>query len=101
MGRPRLRVSQFLCQDKKNQKEMPDFPDLSTHEIIKRSRMVRDTNLEEILGSFSTEIADICPMKRGPRKQEAAPGFINTDLRSIKPDSPATAVWTFLNQCDK
>jgi len=83
----------FCAKIKKIQKEMPDFPDLSNHEIIKKSRMVRDTNLEEILGSSSTEIADMRPLKRGPRKQEAEPGFtINTDLRSIKPDSPATAV---------
>ena len=89
----------FYAKIKKILKEMADFPDISNHEIIKRSRMVRDTNLEEILGSSSTEISDMRPLKRG---QEAAPGFtINTDLRSIKPDSPATAVWTFLNLCGK
>jgi len=74
-------------------REMPEICDLSNHRLIKKSKLARDTNLEEILGAQAQEFSDLKPLKRGPRKQELDTGFtINSEPRLIKAESPVGAL---------
>eukprot|EP00091_Calanus_sinicus_P022825 TRINITY_DN7452_c0_g1_i1.p1 TRINITY_DN7452_c0_g1~~TRINITY_DN7452_c0_g1_i1.p1 ORF type:complete len:303 (-),score=52.37 TRINITY_DN7452_c0_g1_i1:152-1060(-) len=74
-------------------REMPDLLDLSNYRLIKKSKLARDTNLEEILGAQAQEFSDLRPLKRGPRKQDLDTGFtINSEARLIKAESPVGAL---------
>merc|ERR1719348_421496 len=74
-------------------REMPEICDLSNHSLIKKSKLARDTNLEEILGAQAHEFSDLKPLKRGPRKQDLDGGFlINSEPRLIKAESPVGAL---------
>merc|ERR1719225_2085526 len=52
-------------------REMPDLLDLSNQALVYKSRKVRETNMEEVLGvEAQMRLSDMRPLKRGPRKQE-------------------------------
>jgi len=52
-------------------REMPDLLDLSNQALVYKSRKVRETNMEEVLGAEAqVRLSDMRPLKRGPRKQE-------------------------------
>jgi len=56
---------------KASNREMPDLLDLSNQALVYKSRKVRETNMEEVLGAEAQiRLADMRPLKRGPRKQE-------------------------------
>jgi len=83
----------YCAMIKAANREMPDLLDLSNYQLIKKSKIVRDTNLEELLGAQAQEFSDLRPLKRGPRKQDPDAGFtINSEARLIKPDSPVGAL---------
>jgi len=83
----------YCAKIKATKREMPDMIDLSNHQLIKKSKLVRDTNLEEILGAQAQDFSDLRPLKRGPRKQESDTGFtINNEATLIKPESPVGAL---------
>jgi len=72
--------------------EMPDESQYSNIQLIKKSRCIRETNLEEIIGANTPEMTDMRPLKRGPRKVDTDTNFsIDTDSMTIKPESPANA----------
>jgi hypothetical protein len=55
---------------KASNREMPDLLDLSNQALVYKSRKVRETNMEEVLGAEAQiRLADMRPLKRGPRKQ--------------------------------
>ena len=83
----------YCAMIKAANREMPDLLDLSNHQLIKKSKIARDTNLEELLGAQASEFTDLRPLKRGPRKQESDTGFtFNSEARLIKPESPVGAL---------
>lgn len=83
----------YCAMIKAANREMPDLLDLSNYRLIKKSKLARDTNLEEILGAQAQEFSDLRPLKRGPRKQDLDTGFtINSEARLIKAESPVGAL---------
>jgi len=84
---------EYCAMIKAANREMPDLLDLSNYRLIKKSKLARDTNLEEIIGAQAQEFSDLRPLKRGPRKQELDTGFtINSEARLIKAESPVGAL---------
>ena len=74
------------------QRDMPDCNEYSNLQLIKKSRFIRETNLEEIIGAQAPDLNDLRPLKRGPRKVDTDTNFtIDPDTMSIKPESPAVA----------
>ena len=62
----------------------------SNMRLIKKSRFLRETNLEEVISAQTPDLTDLRPLKRGPRKVDTAVDFtIDTDSMTIKPDSPS------------
>jgi len=83
----------YCAMIKAANKEMPELCDLSNHRLIKKSKLARDTNLEELLGAQAQDFSDLRPLKRGPRKQELDTGFtINSEAQLIKAESPVGAL---------
>eukprot|EP00090_Calanus_glacialis_P003095 TRINITY_DN1223_c0_g1_i1.p1 TRINITY_DN1223_c0_g1~~TRINITY_DN1223_c0_g1_i1.p1 ORF type:complete len:842 (+),score=128.13 TRINITY_DN1223_c0_g1_i1:33-2528(+) len=83
----------YCAMIKAANREMPDLLDLSNYRLIKKSKLARDTNLEEILGAQAQEFSDLRPLKRGPRKQDLDTGFtINSEAQLIKAESPVGAL---------
>ena len=77
---------------KNTQREMPDCREFSNYQLVKKSRFMRETNLEELVGAQAPDLSELPPLKRGPRKVDNDIGFsINTDIL-IKPDSPGCAL---------
>ena len=74
------------------QRDMPDCNEYSNLQLIKKSRFIRETNLEEIIGAQAPDLNDLRPLKRGPRKVDTDTNFtIDPDTMSIKPESPSVA----------
>lgn len=72
------------------QKDMPDCADLSNLQLIKKSRFIRETNLEEIIGAQAPDLNDLRPLKRGPRKVDTDTNFtIDPESLILKPESPS------------
>lgn len=76
---------------KTTQKEMVDS-EHSNMQLIKKSRFIRETNIEEIIGAQAPDLTDLRPLKRGPRKVDAVDFTIDADSMTIKPESPAGAL---------
>ena len=77
---------------KNTQREMPDCREFSNQQLLRKSRFMRETNLEELVGAAAPDLSELPPLKRGPRKVDNDIGFsINTDIL-IKPDSPGGAL---------
>jgi len=77
---------------KNTQREMPDYGQFSNQQLLKKSRFMRETNLEELVGAQAPDLSELPPLKRGPRKVDNDIGFsINTDIL-IKPESPGGAL---------
>ena len=77
---------------KSTQREMPDCREFSNQQLLRKSRFMRETNLEELVGAAAPDLSELPPLKRGPRKVDNDIGFsINTDIL-IKPDSPGGAL---------
>ena len=82
----------FCNQIKSTQREMPDCREFSNQQLVRKSRFMRETNLEELVGAQAPDLTDLPPLKRGPRKVDNDIGFsINTDIL-IKPESPGGAL---------
>ena len=72
------------------QKDMSDSTDLSNLQLIKKSRFIRETNLEEIIGAQAPDLNDLRPLKRGPRKVDTDTNFtIDPESLILKPESPS------------
>ena len=72
------------------QKDMPDCAELSNLQLIKKSRFIRETNLEEIIGAQAPDLNDLRPLKRGPRKVDTDTNFtIDPESLILKPESPS------------
>jgi len=72
-------------------REMPDLMDLSNFSLLRKSRKVRDTNLEEELSAQDQHrLTDLRPLKRGPRKQEDPAAILLAD--TLNPSSPSGAL---------
>ena len=64
-------------------REMPDLLDLSNCALLRKSRRVRETNLEELLANDSQHrLQDLRPLKRGPRKQDDTATMMIVDTLS-------------------
>ena len=82
----------FCSLIKNTQREMPDCREFSNQQLLAKSRFMRETNLEELVGAAAPDLSELPPLKRGPRKVDNDIGFsINTDIL-IKPDSPGGAL---------
>ena len=74
------------------QKDMPDCSEFSNLQLIKKSRFIRETNLEEIIGAQAPDLNDLRPLKRGPRKVDTDTNFtLDPDSMILKPESPSSS----------
>ena len=87
-GKEGCECVKFCNMIKCAQKEMPDNNEYSNMQLIRKSRFIRETNLEEIIGAQGPDPNDLRPLKRGPRKVDND-FTIDADSLLMSPDSPA------------